>query len=45
MPVVKRTLLILGLLLILQPVLPHFRARYHVIVDTDGGIDDFRAFA
>jgi len=39
----KRTLIILGLLLILQPVLPHFRARYHVVVDTDGGIDDFRA--
>ncbi len=29
--------------LLLQPVLPHYKARYHVIVDTDGGPDDIRA--
>jgi len=39
----KRILLILGALLLLQPAMAHFKARYHVIVDTDGGIDDFRA--
>ncbi len=22
---------------------PHYKARYHVIIDTDGGVDDFRA--
>lgn len=30
-------------MLLLQPVLSHYRARYHVIVDTDGGPDDIRA--
>lgn len=39
----KRIIGILFLLLLVQPVLPHYKARYHVIVDTDGGIDDFRA--
>ena len=39
----KRILGILFVLLLVQPVLPHYKARYHVIVDTDGGIDDFRA--
>ncbi len=34
--------LLLGLL-IMQPTFPHYKAKYHVIVDTDGGIDDFRA--
>jgi len=24
-------------------VFPHYKAKYHVIIDTDGGIDDFRA--
>jgi pyrimidine-specific ribonucleoside hydrolase len=40
---VKKILSILFALLLLQPALAHFKARYHVIVDTDGGIDDFRA--
>ena len=40
---VKKILTILFALLLLQPALAHFKARYHVIVDTDGGIDDFRA--
>lgn len=39
----KRILGILFLLLLVQPALPHYKARFHVIVDTDGGIDDFRA--
>ena len=39
----RRIQAILLFMLILQPVLPHYKARYHVIVDTDGGIDDFRA--
>ena len=37
---------ILGLLLglfIMQAAFSHNKAKYHVIVDTDGGIDDFRA--
>ena len=34
--------LILGLV-IMQAAYPHYKASYHVIVDTDGGIDDFRA--
>jgi len=37
---------ILGLLLglfIMQAAFSHYKAKYHVIVDTDGGIDDFRA--
>lgn len=39
----KHILLTLIALLIFQPVLPHYKARYHVVVDTDGGMDDFRA--
>ena len=39
----KRIPGILLALLLLQPALAHYKARYHVIVDTDGGIDDFRA--
>jgi len=39
----RRILAILFMLLLLQPVLPHYKARYHVIVDTDGGPGDFRA--
>ncbi len=39
----KSILVILFTLLLLQPVQSHYKARYHVIVDTDGGIDDFRA--
>ena len=39
----RRILAILFTLLLLQPVLPHYKARYHVIVDTDGGPGDFRA--
>jgi pyrimidine-specific ribonucleoside hydrolase len=38
----KRIVGILFALLILQPVLPHYKARYHVIIDTDGGPDDIR---
>ncbi len=37
---------ILGLLLglfLMQASFSHNKAKYHVIVDTDGGIDDFRA--
>ena len=34
--------LLLGLL-IMQAAYSHYKAKYHVIVDTDGGIDDFRA--
>ena len=37
---------ILGLLLclfVMQAAFSHYKAKYHVIVDTDGGIDDFRA--
>jgi len=33
---------ILGLM-IMHSAFSHYKARYHVIVDTDGGIDDFRA--
>lgn len=39
----KRIPGLLLLLMLLQPAEAHFKARYHVIVDTDGGIDDFRA--
>lgn len=39
----RSILVILFTLLLLQPVQSHYKARYHVIVDTDGGIDDFRA--
>jgi inosine-uridine nucleoside N-ribohydrolase len=39
----RRSLGTLLLLLLLQPVLPHYKARYHVVVDTDGGPDDIRA--
>jgi len=39
----KRIFGILLALLLLQPAMAHYKARYHVIVDTDGGIDDFRA--
>ncbi len=39
----RKLLLSLGFLLLLQPALPHYKAQYHVIIDTDGGIDDFRA--
>jgi len=39
----KRIPVILLALLLLQPALAHYKARYHVIVDTDGGIDDLRA--
>ena len=39
----KHILVTLIALLIFQPALPHYKARYHVVVDTDGGIDDFRA--
>ena len=39
----KRILGILLALLLLHPAMAHYKARYHVIVDTDGGIDDFRA--
>ena len=38
----RRILVTLSLLLLLQPVLPHYKVRYHVIVDTDGGPDDIR---
>ncbi len=34
---------ILLALLLFQPVSSHFKARYHVIVDMDGGADDLRA--
>ena len=34
--------LLLGLL-IMQAGFSHYKAKYHVIVDTDGGVDDFRA--
>ena len=34
--------LLLGLF-IMQAGFSHYTAKYHVIVDTDGGIDDFRA--
>ena len=37
---------IMGLLLglfFMQAGFAHYKAKYHVIVDTDGGIDDFRA--
>jgi pyrimidine-specific ribonucleoside hydrolase len=40
---VKRILGILLALLLLHPAMAHYKARYHVIVDTDGGVDDFRA--
>lgn len=39
----RRLLVSLLLLLIVQTGFAHFRARYHVIVDTDGGVDDIRA--
>jgi pyrimidine-specific ribonucleoside hydrolase len=40
---VKKICGILFALMLLQPAMAHYKARYHVIVDTDGGIDDFRA--
>jgi len=39
----KRYLVILIALLLFQPAFSHYKARYHVVVDTDGGVDDFRA--
>ena len=39
----RSILVFLFTLLLLQPVQSHYKARYHVIVDSDGGIDDFRA--
>jgi pyrimidine-specific ribonucleoside hydrolase len=42
-PVMKKILGSLALLLLLQPLQCHYKARYHVIIDTDGGVDDFRA--
>ena len=39
----KRFLVIMIALLVFQPAFSHFKARYHVVVDTDGGVDDFRA--
>lgn len=39
----KRIPVLLLALLLLQPALAHYKARYHVIVDTDGGIDDLRS--
>lgn len=39
----KKIILLLTALLFLVPVEAHYKAKYHVIVDTDGGIDDFRA--
>ena len=39
----KRIPALLVALMFLQPVFPHYKARYHVIIDTDGGVDDFRA--
>ena len=39
----KQTLVMLIVLLVFQPAFSHFKARYHVVVDTDGGVDDFRA--
>jgi pyrimidine-specific ribonucleoside hydrolase len=39
----RSILVCLFTLLLLQPVQSHYKARYHVIVDTDGGLDDFRA--
>ncbi|MCK5137702.1 MAG: nucleoside hydrolase [Bacteroidales bacterium] len=38
----KTIVLILGLM-IMNSAFSHYKARYHVIIDTDGGIDDFRA--
>lgn len=39
----KKLFRILFALLLFQPAFPHFKAKYHVIVDMDGGMDDFRA--
>ena len=39
----RSILVFLFTLLLLQPAESHYKARYHVIVDTDGSIDDFRA--
>ena len=39
----KRYLVILIALLLFQPAFSHYKARYHVVVDTDGGVDDFRS--
>lgn len=40
----KRSLVLTYLLLLLCiTASPHYKARYHVIVDTDGGMDDLRA--
>jgi pyrimidine-specific ribonucleoside hydrolase len=40
-----KKILTLGLLILLlcTTASPHYKARYHVIVDTDGGMDDLRA--
>jgi len=39
----KRTIGVILGLMIMHSAFSHYKARYHVIVDTDGGIDDFRA--
>ena len=38
----KRIALLLTVLCLILPAGAHYKAKYHVIVDTDGGIDDFR---
>lgn len=40
----KKSLVLSFLLLLLCIIAsPHYKARYHVIIDTDGGMDDLRA--
>lgn len=39
----KRPFLFLILLLMFLPLMAHYKARFHVLVDTDGGIADMRA--
>jgi pyrimidine-specific ribonucleoside hydrolase len=39
----KRSLILLLLFLMIHPLMAHYKAKFHVLVDTDGGPGDMRA--
>jgi pyrimidine-specific ribonucleoside hydrolase len=39
----KHTIIFLLFLLMIHPLMAHYKAKYHVLVDTDGGAGDMRA--
>jgi pyrimidine-specific ribonucleoside hydrolase len=39
----KHSLIFILLLLIIHPLMAHYKAKFHVLVDTDGGAGDMRA--